>query len=154
MTRFSTRFRALTLAFVAGAAAATMLLTAPPLGAASFVRMLLYAETKKAPTISANAFTVDLSTGTQFQVTLNANVTGITFSNVPWPTGYAGSWTIALTQDGTGGRTVTGWPAAVKWVGGGVAPTITATASRTDLVSCITYDAGTTDWCVFNQNFN
>lgn len=115
-------------------------------------RLVRYLETKTAPSVSANAFTINLANGTHFQVSLTANVTSITFSNLP-TAGYAANWTMALTQDGTGGRTVTGWPAAVKWAFG-TAPTITATASKTDLISCLTYDGGTTDWCVVaGQNF-
>lgn len=54
-----------------------------------------------------------------------------TFSN-----GVAGrEYFLALKQDGTGSRTVT-WPAAVKWSAGS-APTLTTTASRTDLLRFI-----------------
>lgn len=100
---------------------------------------------------SGTSFTVNLANGILHNVTLTGNVTAITFSNLP-TTGYMSTWTIALTQDGTGSRTVTGWPAAVKWPGGTV-PTVSATAGRTDIVQCTTWDGGTTDYCVFNQNF-
>lgn len=60
------------------------------------------------------------------RITLTANCT-LTF-----PTATAGtSFTLALTQDGTGGRTVT-WPASVKWPSG-VAPTASAGAGKVDL---------------------
>jgi hypothetical protein len=40
------------------------------------------------------------------------------------------TYTIRITQDATGSRTIT-WPTTVKWAGGS-APTLTSTASRTD----------------------
>lgn len=43
--------------------------------------------------------------------------------------------TFGISQDGTGTRTVT-WPATVKWPGG-VTPTLTTTANRTDFFSLI-----------------
>jgi hypothetical protein len=61
--------------------------------------------------------------------TLGGNVTAITLSN-----GIVGeTLEILFVQDGTGNRTVAGWPASVKWAGG-VAPTITVTASKADLI--------------------
>jgi hypothetical protein len=79
-------------------------------------------------TVTANtstAYTVDLANGSVQILTLTGNCT-FTF-----PTAVAGkSFIMILKQDGTGSRTVT-WPASVKWPGG-TAPTITATASKTD----------------------
>lgn len=118
----------------------------------AFTRFVRYGEKKTAVSVSTNAFTIDLSKGTHFVVSLTANVTSITFSNTLADSNYAQNFTIALTQDATGSRTVTGWPAAVKWVSGS-APTATTTATKTDLVSCLTYDGYTTDWCLYNQNF-
>ena len=46
-------------------------------------------------------------------------------------------YAIMVIQDGTGSRTVT-WPSTVKWAGGS-APTLTTTASRTDVIYFI-YD--------------
>lgn len=75
---------------------------------------------------SGTAYTIDIAAGTLQDVQLTGNCT-FTF-----PAGaIAGrSFILLLSQDGTGGRTVT-WPAAVRWPGG-TAPTITATANRTD----------------------
>ena len=137
MIRRRTAIAAVVLAALLGSLAGT--------SADTITSLKRYTETKTAPSISSNAFTANLSNGTQFQVTLNANVTGITFSNPVTASGYSNAFTLALTQDGTGGRTVTGWPAAVKWPGGS-APTVTATANKTDLYSFVTYDGGTTWW--------
>lgn len=59
-------------------------------------------------------------------------------------------FTILLKQDGTGSRTVT-WPSSVRWAGG-TAPTITATATKTDVLSFI---ADGTYWLGFvgGQNY-
>jgi hypothetical protein len=83
--------------------------------------------------------TIDLTDGNVHNVTLTANCT-FTFSNPP-ATGTSGSFTLFLNQDGTGSRTAT-WPGSVKWAGG-TAPTLTTTASRTDILVFTTIDAGT-----------
>jgi hypothetical protein len=98
-----------------------------------------YAETL----VTANtgtAYTADLENGNVLDLTLTGNCT-FTFSNPP-ASGTAGAFTMILTQDGTGSRTVT-WPASVEWAGG-TAPTITATAGGTDVFTFITVDGGTT----------
>lgn len=101
-----------------------------------------YSVTHTAPTISTGAVTFDCETSNSFAVTLTENITAITLSNPP-ASGTYGQIRIRLTQDVTGGRTVAGWPAAVKWAGGS-APTITATASASDVVILETDDGGTT----------
>ena len=52
------------------------------------------------------------------------------------------SFTLILTQDGSGSRAVT-WPGAVDWAGG-TAPTLTTTAAGKDIFTFLTVDAGTT----------
>ena len=109
-----------------------------------------YKETKTAPAISANTLTLDYSLGTHFGVSLNANITTLTISNLP-ASGKAGLFTVAFTADGTL-RTIT-WPAAVKWPSG-VAPTMTSTNGKTDILTFLTFDGGTTIWAfVSGQNF-
>jgi len=58
--------------------------------------------------------------------------------------------TLIITQGGT--RTIT-WPGAVKWPGG-VAPTLTATAAKVDILTLVTDDGGT-NWygLVAGQNY-
>src|SRR5271157_628686 len=52
--------------------------------------------------------------------------TALTFSN-----GQAGGqYTLIITQDGSGARTIT-WPSSVKWPGG-IAPTLTTDANGSD----------------------
>ena len=94
--------------------------------------------------VSANSgttYTIDLTTGNTFKITMTGNCT-FTFSNPPI-SGTTGSFTLILIQDGTGSRTAT-WPASVKWAGG-TAPTLTTTATTgTDILTFVTTDAGTT----------
>ena len=96
-------------------------------------------ETCVANAASGSTDTIDLTDGNVHNVTLTANCT-FTFSNPP-ASGTSGSFTLFLNQDGTGSRTAT-WPSEVKWAGG-TAPTLTTTASRTDILVFTTIDAGT-----------
>ena len=96
-------------------------------------------ETTVANATSGATDTIDLEDGNVHNVTLTANCT-FTFSNPP-ASGTSGSFTLFLNQDGTGSRTAT-WPGSVKWAGG-TAPTLTTTASRTDILVFTTIDAGT-----------
>lgn len=107
-------------------------------------------ETKTAPSISSGTLTLDCSVGNVFAVSLNANITTLSFTNVP-ATGTAYGLTLMLTADGTA-RTIT-WGSAVKWAGG-TAPTLTSTNAKVDVFVLITHDGGTT-WYAFTsgQNF-
>jgi hypothetical protein len=96
-------------------------------------------ETNVTNTTSGAAATVDLESGNVHNITLTANCT-LTFSNPP-ASGTSGTFALFLNQDAVGSRTVT-WPASVKWAGG-TAPTLTTTASRTDILVFTTIDAGT-----------
>jgi hypothetical protein len=76
---------------------------------------------------TSTAITVDLANGTVQNLTLTGNAT------ITMPTAVAGkSFIIILSQDGTGGRTVT-W-STVSWPGA-TAPTVTSTASKRDIFS-------------------
>lgn len=100
-----------------------------------------YSETVTAPTIATNVLTLNLENGNVFDVSHNANITTLTISNPP-ASGKAGSFTLILTQDATGGRTIT-FPASVKW-SGGTAPTLTTTLNKKNILTFFTVDAGTT----------
>jgi hypothetical protein len=93
---------------------------------------------------TSTAITVDLTNGTVQNLTLTGNAT------ITMPTAVAGkSFIIILSQDGTGGRTVTwstvSWPAAT-------APTITSTASKRDIFS---FFSNGTSWfgATIGQNY-
>jgi hypothetical protein len=98
-----------------------------------------YSESRTAAN-TGTAYTIDLTSGNVFELTLTGNCT-FTFSNPP-ASGDAGSFTLILKQDATGART-TVWPASVKWAGG-TKPTLTVTANAIDILAFVTTDAGTT----------
>ena len=84
---------------------------------------------------TSTAYTISLADGSFQVLTLTGNAT------ITMPTATAGrSFILLLKQDGTGSRTVT-W-STVKWPGG-TAPTITATASKQDILSFV---ADGTNW--------
>lgn len=87
----------------------------------------------------------DITVATIHRITLTANCT-FTF-----PTLAAGkSFTVFLTQDATGGRTAT-WPVTVVWPSS-TAPTLTTTASKTDVLSFASPDG--TKWYGFVGGLN
>lgn len=102
---------------------------------------------------TANDLEFDMELGNTFQVTLDQNIDLVILSNPP-ASGNYGEMTIKFVQDATGTRTVTGWPAGVKW-SGGVEPTLTTTATTgTDLVHLETWDGGTTWFATIAQDFS
>lgn len=109
-----------------------------------------YTEIKSAITAAATT-NFNCALGNVFAVGMDANITTLTFSNIP-ATGSCYSLTLFLKQDGIGSRTIT-WPAAVKWPSG-AAPVLTTTVNKTDVVSLVTWDGGTV-WFGFiaGQNY-
>lgn len=95
--------------------------------------------TKTAITISSNTITADTRIGGAFTVSLTANVTTWSITNVP--ANDTTRLVFRLAQDATGGRTVA-WPASFKWVG--AAPTVSSAANAIDLLELVTFDGGTT----------
>ena len=96
-------------------------------------------------TINASSTTnIDLSTGNVFTVSMGANITNFTFTNPG-----VGTYLIKFVQDATGNRSIS-FPSAWKW-SGGVAPVLTSTANKTDIVTLI-YD-GTTYFATIVKNF-
>lgn len=87
--------------------------------------------------IASGVVAIDCSESNTFLLLLTENVTSITFSNL-----FAGaSFDIQISQDGTGGRTIS-WPAAVTWAGAN-ALTPSPGANAVDVVSFKSFD-GTT----------
>jgi hypothetical protein len=111
-----------------------------------------YAETSPAPVISSGTLTLDLETGNVFEVILTQNVTSLILAHPP-AAGRAGSCSIILRQDATGGRTLA-WPSSIKWAGG-TPPPITSAAGAVDVYALITRDGGAT-WFGFpgGQDFS
>lgn len=107
-----------------------------------------YTQTIVAPAIVAGVLTLDLSLGIEFDVSLNANITSIVLTNVPSATKVV-TITIRFTADGTA-RTIT-WPAAWRWADG-LAPTMTATAGKADIISARAYNGANFYAMVVTQN--
>ncbi len=109
-----------------------------------------YAETYTTPAISSGTLTLNIENGNVFRVSRNANITTVTISN---PAGSGNACSFTLIFDANGSSYTTTWPAAVKWPGG-TAPTITTTASRSDMFVFYTNNGGTT-WYAMTaaQNF-
>jgi hypothetical protein len=109
--------------------------------------------------IAANVVTVNLSSAQNFLLTATDNVNSFTITNPP---GEASSFTIRITQDGTGGRVIDiddfrtsgGSLIPVYWSGGGVLPIVTPTANRSDIYTFKTFDGGFSWYgVVVGQNF-
>jgi hypothetical protein len=110
------------------------------------------ANIKAAPAISSGTLTLDARGGlvTTFDVSLNANITTLTLSNLP-PSGVPYRFELIFTADGTA-RTVT-WGASRKWPGG-TAPTLTSTNAKKDRFAGTTIDADTTTFMsIIGQNY-
>ena len=90
---------------------------------------------------SGTTVALDLNAGTVFTITLAHNIGTFNWTN-PAGSGYASTFTLIVTQDGTGSRTIS-WPAAVDW-GSATAPTLTTTAAGVDVFVFTTVDGGTT----------
>lgn len=111
-----------------------------------------YSIESTSPSSAAGVLTLDVENGNAFEVTLTENVTSITLSN-PSVTGDYCEIIIKFKQDSTGSWTVA-WPAAVLWPGG-TDPVITTTLTTgTDIVSLKTWDAGTTWYGNFSQDYS
>ena len=88
---------------------------------------------------STSTTTLDLSTSNFFNLTVSANTT-LAFINPP--SGRVFSFTVVITQDATGGRTI-GLPSTSKYPNGQT-PTKSTVANSTDIWTFTTYDGGTT----------
>lgn len=99
---------------------------------------------------ATGAVTLDCATAAVFTLLLTGNVSSLSFSNVPSAISFM--ITLAITQDATGSRTFA-WPGTIRWASAS-APTVTATANKTDVVSLLTFDGGS-NWFGFvaGQNF-
>ena len=114
---------------------------------ASAIVLKDYAETDVAVT-SATTLAIDLANGNTGTVTLGHNVTDIDFTNVP--TNGISTFTLQVTQDGTGSRTmainqvtVNGGGHATAKTPGGSGLTLSTAASSIDLLTFLFVDAGT-----------
>jgi hypothetical protein len=115
---------------------------------ASAIILKDYAETDVTVSYGTD-LAINLANGNTGSVTLTGNVSGgIDFTNVP--TNGVSTFTLKVTQDGTGGRTmdideitVNGGGHVTALTQGNAGLTLTSTANAVDLVTFLFYDAGT-----------
>jgi len=107
-----------------------------------------YVESDVALTSSSGVISIDLSSGNTGSITLSENITDIDFTNVP--TNGTSNFTMKVTQDGTGSRTmainaitVNGGSDVTGLTSGGAGVTLSTAASSVDLVSFLFFDAAT-----------
>jgi hypothetical protein len=109
----------------------------------NYIKAIGYADTVTALGNTGTAINLDLTSGNVFSATLNGSAT-ITI-RFPVATG-ASSFTLILTNDATGGRTVAfaGSGATFKYPGGAASLSRTTTANAIDVWFFFTPDGGTT----------
>jgi hypothetical protein len=90
--------------------------------------------------ISSGTVNIDCAAGDYFTLALTANVTSLTFSNLP-ASGFAKSIAVRLRQDGTGGRTVA-LPSSFKALGGSDTA-VASGANAYTMLTATTFDQGT-----------
>ena len=115
-----------------------------PIDLQAHTRFRSYSEQVGILTIYSNIVTVDLSQAQSFICTATSDISGFRLYNIP---SESTSFTIKMSQDGTGSRAVGidtfyvggGSTFPVYWPGG-VVPVVTTTASRTDIYSFKIFD--------------
>lgn len=90
----------------------------------------------------AGVLTIPFGIGSTIVVNMNQDVTSVIFEGVP-ADGFAQRLPVYFVQDGTGGRTITGWPATMKWPSN-VVPQLTSSAGAIDCFVFDTIDGGDT----------
>ena len=98
-----------------------------------------YTEVTSALGNTGTAATINLANGNVFTATLTNNCT---FTFTTGVTSGTASFTLILTNDAVGGRSIT-WPVSVKWPNNST-PSRTTTANATDIWSFFTPNNGTT----------
>lgn len=90
--------------------------------------------------ISGGVLNIDISTGPVYNLTLNQNITNITFTNL-YSVVKVSTAILIITYTGTPYSIV--WPNSIEWPNG-VAPTLTITNGKKDIFSLFSSDGGTT----------
>lgn len=110
-------------------------------GATDWINSPFSEEVASAVTASTATTNLNGEAADYFDVTLSANTTIDITGSLP-SSGYCHPKIVRLTQDGTGGRTVT-WHNSIKWAGA-IAPVLTTTAGAVAVLCFVTYDGGAT----------
>jgi hypothetical protein len=104
-----------------------------------------FSESDGSYTLASGVLKLDLAAGNNFNIALTEDVTDIQFSNTP-----ASGWVrvdIQLTQDATGGRTIT-YPDSILWPGG-TAPAHSTGANKVDFITLLK-PQGSDTWAGIN----
>lgn len=109
-------------------------------GAIDELSNIIGPDTVTALSIASGVVNIDLSLGKFFTLLLTANVTSITFSNLP-ASGKPGEFAVRIRQDGTGGWTVA-LPSSFKPTGGSDT-SVASAANAYTLLTALTFDQGT-----------
>lgn len=101
---------------------------------------------------AASSITIDVSTANAFIINLSATaITSITISG--WTASKAQPVIVKVKQDGTGSRSISGWPAAMKGDGSTTTPVIATAANHWTTISMYSDDGGTTiQWNYFQAD--
>lgn len=113
-------------------------------------KLKAYSEEEVANNVSG-AIVVNYALANVHSLTLTDNVTDVAVTNAP-ASGDAGSITLILKQDATGGRTIA-FGSEFKWPGG-VAPVLSTGANAIDMVTAVTTDGGTTWLAMLVKGFS
>ena len=103
------------------------------------VTLTTYTETTVTPAITSNILTIDLSLGTTFNVAFNSNVNTINVIN-PGGAGLTSAGIIILNYNGT--AYTINYPASFRFPSG-IAPALTYTNGKRDILTIFTTDSGT-----------
>lgn len=109
------------------------------------VQLALSKFKSSSPSISSNTLTLNLNNGNVFNVSLNANITTISISNVSAVSNTATVFYLIFTMNGTA-RTVT-WPASVSWAQG-TSPVLSSANGNREVFSFLSTNNGST-WLGF-----
>lgn len=127
----------------ANAVSATILVTARTINGTSFngsANIVTPYSPVTAITLASGVAAVDCALGDYFTISLTANMTSVTFSNLP-AAGFAETLMFKLVQDATGSRIAT-FPASFKWAAG-VPGVLSTAANSIDILAITTFDQGT-----------
>ena len=87
--------------------------------------------------VGDGGISINCSLGNVFSMGLNANITSVTFTNVP------SAYTLSLiVTPGIAQQTIT-WPSSVNWAGG-IAPTLSVGTGLEDIFVLFTNNSGST----------
>jgi hypothetical protein len=99
-------------------------------------------------TYNSGTTTVDWTTGIKQSLTFGSgNITTLAFTDPSKPCNVL----LKIKQDGTGSRTITNWPAAIKWANGTI-PTLSTGANAIDMLTG--YFDGTNYFCSLLTTFS